>query len=84
MQQNSKCSLYDDGDETINYISECSKLPQKEYKNRHDWTRRVIHWELCKKLKFDRTNKRYMLNTEFAQDNETDKLPWGFEIQTIT
>ena len=20
----------------------------------------VIHWELCKKLKFDRTSKRYM------------------------
>ena len=32
-QQNSKCRLCSDRDETINHIiSECSKLPQKEYK----------------------------------------------------
>ena len=37
-QQNSKCRLCDDRDETINYIiSECSKLPQKAYKAIHDW-----------------------------------------------
>ena len=36
-QQNSKCRLYGDRDETINHIiSECSKLAQKEYKTRHD------------------------------------------------
>ena len=36
-------SLYvssDDRDETINDII-------------HDWEGKVIHWELCKKLKFD-------------------------------
>ena len=37
-------------------ISEFSKLTQKEYKNRHDWAE-VIHWELCKKLKFHNTYK---------------------------
>ena len=36
-QQNSKCKLSGDRDETINHIlSECSKLAQKEYKTRHD------------------------------------------------
>ena len=36
-QQNSKCRLCSERDETINYIiSECSKLAQKEYKTRHD------------------------------------------------
>ena len=36
-QQNSKCWLYGDRDETIiHIISECSKLAQKEYKARHD------------------------------------------------
>ena len=36
-QQNSKCRLCGDRDETINHvISECSKLAQKEYKARHD------------------------------------------------
>ena len=36
-QQNSKCRLCGDRDETINHmISECSKLAQKEYKIRRD------------------------------------------------
>ena len=36
-QQNSKCRLCGDGDETINHIlSELSKLAQKEYKARHN------------------------------------------------
>ena len=32
MQQNCKCGLCSDGDETIKYITEWSKLTQKEYK----------------------------------------------------
>ena len=49
---NSKCRLCDDRDETINHIiSECSKLAQKEYKTRHVWVGKVIHWEMCKKFK---------------------------------
>ena len=57
-QQNSKCRLCCDRDETINrIISECSKLAQKEYKTWHDWVGKVIHKEMCKKLKFDQTNK---------------------------
>ena len=57
-QQNSKCRLCGNRDETINHIiSECSKLAQREYKTRHDWVGKVIHWEMCKKLKFDYTNK---------------------------
>ena len=36
-QQNSKCRLWGDRDETINHIiSECSKLAQRKYKARHD------------------------------------------------
>ena len=36
-QQNSKCWLCGDRDETINHIiSECSKFAQKEYKTRQD------------------------------------------------
>ena len=57
-QQNSKCRLCGERDETINHIiSECSKLAQKEYKTRHDRVGKVIHWEMCKKFKFDHTNK---------------------------
>ena len=35
-QQNSKCTLCGDRDETINHTSKISKLVQKEYKTRHD------------------------------------------------
>ena len=56
-QQNSRCRLCGDRDETVNHIiSECSKLAQKEYKTWHDWDDKVIHWEICKKLKLGHTN----------------------------
>ena len=59
--QNSECRLCGDRDETINHIiSECSKLAQKEYKTRHEMVKTVIHWELCKKLKFDHASKWYI------------------------
>ena len=71
MQQNSKCRLCSDRDETINHIiSECSKLVQKEYKTRHDWVGKVIHWKMCKKFKFDHTNKGYMYNLVPVLENE--------------
>ena len=31
------------------------RMQQKEYKTRHDWVGKVIHWELCKKFKFGQT-----------------------------
>ena len=40
-QQNSKCRLCGDSDETIHpIISECNKLVQKEYKTWQDWMSR--------------------------------------------
>ena len=56
-QQNSKCRLCSDRNETIKHIiSEYSKLEQ-EYRTRHDWMDKVIHWKMYKKFKFDHTNK---------------------------
>ena len=82
-QQNSKCRLCCYRDETINHIiSECSKLAQREYKARHDWVGNVIHWEMCKKFKFDHTNKWYMHNPAPVLENATHKLLWDFDIQT--
>ena len=79
-QQNSKCRLCGDRDETINHIiSECSKLAEK---TRHDWVDNVIHWEMCKKFKFDHTNKWYMHNPAPVLENDTHKLRWDFNIQT--
>ena len=82
-QQNSKCRLCGDRDETINHIiSECSKLAQREYKARHDWVGKVIHWAMCKKFKFDHTNKWYMPNPAPVLENDSHKLLWDFNIQT--
>ena len=82
-QQNSKCRLCGDRDETINHIiKECSKLAQREYKVRHDWVGKVIHLEMCQKFKFDHTNKWYMHNPAPVLENDTHKLPWDINIQT--
>ena len=82
-QQNSKCRLCGDRDETINHIiNECSKLAQMKYKARHDWAGKVIHWEMCKKFKFDHTNKCYMHNPALVLQNDRHKLLWDFNIQT--
>ena len=63
-------------------INECSKLAQKEYKTRHDLVSKVIHWELCKKFKFDHTNKWYIHKPASVLENDTHKLLWDFDIQT--
>ena len=82
-QQNSKCRLCGDSDETINHIiSECSKLAQKECKTRHDRVGKAIYWEMCKKFKFDHTNKRYMHNPAPVRENDPHKLQRDFDVQT--
>ena len=79
----SKCRFCGDRDETINHIiSECSKLAKKKYKTRHDWMDKVIHWEMCKKFKFDYKSKWYMHNPASFQENDTHKLLWDFNIHT--
>ena len=73
--QNSECRLCGDRDETINHIkSEYSKIAQKEYGTRHDRVDKVIHWDMCKKSKFDHTNKWYMHNPAPVLENDTHKL----------
>ena len=82
-QQNSKYRLCSDKDETINHIiSECSKLAQKKYKTKYDWVGKVIHWEMCKKFKFNHTDQWYMHNLASVLKNDTNKLLWDFDIQT--
>ena len=82
-QQNSKCRLCGDRDDTINHIvSECSKLEHEEYKTRYDWVGKVIHWEMSKKFKFEHTNKWYMHSPAPVPDNDTHKLLWDFDIHT--
>ena len=82
-QQNSKCRLCGNGDETISHIiSECSKLALKGYNTRHHWVSKMIHWEMCKKSKSDLTNKWYMHNPAPVLENDTHKRLWDFYIHT--
>ena len=82
-KKNNKCRLCGDRDETINHIiSECSNLAQNEYKTRHEWLGKVNHWEMCKKFKFDHTNKWYMHNPAPVLENDTHKYLWDFDIHT--
>ena len=37
---------------------------------------------VCKKLKFDHTNKCFMHNPASVRENDTHKLLWDFDIQT--
>ena len=82
-QQNSKCGLCGDREETTTHIiSEGSKLAQKEYKTRHDWVGKVIHWEMCEKFKFDRVNKWYMHDPASVLENDIHKFLYDFDVQT--
>ena len=72
-QQNNKSRLRGNKDETINHIiSECSKLTQKEYKNRHDCMGKVI-----KKFEFNGIS-----TTKHMFWIMTHKLLWDFDIQS--
>ena len=57
-QDQSQCRMCGSADETINHVlSECPKLAQKEYKRRHDWVGKRIHWELAQKHDFPVSEK---------------------------
>ena len=58
-------------DETINHlVSECSKMAQKEYKNRHDWVGRRIHWDICRKFVVNVSKKWYNHEPESVVEND--------------
>ena len=82
-QEESKCRMCGQVDETVNHIiSECSKLAQKEYKRRHDWAGKRIHWEVCRKNGIEVKPKWYEHQPEAVQENERYKILKDFNIQT--
>ena len=54
---------------------------QKEDKTKHSWMGKMIHWELCKKFKFNHTIKWYMYKPESVLLNKMHKILSDFEIQ---
>ena len=57
-QPDSLCRVCRKVDEGINHnVSGCSKLPQKEYKIRHDNLGKIVHWKLVRKCNFEAGDK---------------------------
>ena len=82
-QAKSKCRLSGKVDETVRHIvCECPMLVQREYKRRHDWVGRKIHWEVCRKIGFDVNEKWYKHEPEKVVENDSWKILWDFAIQT--
>ena len=69
------------GESISHLISECSKLAQKQYKERHDSVAQNIHWELCGMYGFERENKWYDHIPQSVIENEETKILWDFTIQ---
>ena len=43
----------------------------------------MIHWEFCKNLKFDQTDKWYMHKLSHVPENEKHKILSAYAIQTV-
>ena len=70
-------------DETVNHlISECSKMAQREYKRRHDWVGRRVHWDVCKKYGIVVNDKWYQYEPGSVIENDKCKILWDFTVQT--
>ena len=77
-QQNSKCRLCGDRNETVNYIR---NLARKGFKTKYDWVGKIILWELWKRLRFNHATKWCLQKPESVQENETHWILLDFDIQ---
>ena len=76
------CRLCKEKGESIHHVvSECKKLAQREYKQRHDSVARFLHWELCGKYGMQRVEKWYEHQPEGVMESDEVKLLWDFMIQ---
>ena len=53
---------------------------KKVFKSKHELAGKVIHWELCKRLKFGHANEWYMHKPESVLENESHIIFWDFKI----
>ena len=82
-QEQSKCRMCGEKDETVNHlISECSKMAQREYKRRHDWVGRRVHWDVCKMYGIEVNDKWYQHEPVSVIENDKCKILWDFTVQT--
>ena len=62
-------------------ISECKKLAQTDYKQRHDNLARIVHWKLCGENQIERANNWYEHEPKGVVETKDIKLLWDFMIQ---
>ena len=76
------CRMCGTRNEAISCIaSECGRLAQKKYKQRHYSVGRHIHWHFSEKLGFNWSRLWYEHETESVAENENFKILWDFTIQ---
>ena len=69
------CRLYGKKGESVQHLlSGCEKLAQEEYKRRHDYVAKKVHWDLSKKNGLEHTEKWYEHVPEGAVENEEVKV----------
>ena len=79
-QQNPLCAECAEVEaETV--ASECGKLVQTEYKERHDNVARCIHCHLCGKCGLERANSWYEQKPEGVVESENFNILWDFTVQ---
>ena len=70
-----KCRMCSRANETNNCIvRECPKHAQKEYKRRHDWIGRRVHWEICAANGIHVKSKWYEYQPEVVIENDSCKI----------
>ena len=80
----STCKVCDSADKTVAHIVvECRKLAHKQYEQvRDDNIAKVIHWKLCEKWGFEKSDQWYTHKPEKVLESEECKILWDFPIQT--
>ena len=80
----STCRVCGYADETVAHIvAQCQKLAQKEYKQmRHGNVAKLIHWKLCEKWGYEKSDQWYTHKPEKVLESEECKILWDFPIQT--
>ena len=78
-----KCRMGEKRNESITHlITECKKLTQKEYKQRHDNVARIVHLELCQKFGLVGEVKWYSHKPASVVENDRVQILWDFNIHT--
>ena len=76
------CRICREHNESVEHIlSNCQKLANSEYKQRHDRVAAAIHWGMCIDSGFETTTPWFLHYAEKVLENERYKILWDFLIQ---